>query len=1591
MGVALVGVGTAAWSSITRDFNGGVYLYKRGDYELAARTFEAILSKYPNHSRTDEILFWYGESINQLGQVETALGIYRRLIAEYPASKWLSKARFAAGVASMRRDQYADAAADFASVLADPSTEKDRAIDCRIHLAECHLKSGNDKQAELVLREVLALPKVPPDKRQAAEYELAKLALRAGRTQEAMALFARVAERAGPRQAEAFMALGDNAYMEGKYIRSLEWYEKVIRAAREAPPGFRTRAVYNGAWSYLALGEMDKSYALFSEVLDDAEAMPEVRGDAAIRMAQILREKGRGPQAEEQAAAAFKIAEDHRLQKLVDEVLFLRAEWSYLDKQYDAAQSFLARTSARGYRFMRLTGQILFDLGRPADASLYFDSAANLAPSRDDANLCCFDLAQSFFVAGAFDSALGAIDRIKNPNPSLSPRLRPFFAGALLQAGRPKEAARLYEKLMDEEAGVDTIQAQRYRYYAALAYVQARHITQAGKLLDLYLQTSAGTPADSLTAAALLIHADVLAAQKKYPEALDAYRRSVDAAAPFGPENIYLAHSRRLDFAVQHAKDQVDDFAREFVSSIGDSRPYRFVIDRLYEAGLYPRLLTYTSVILDRFSDLSDLYGKALYYQMLAHHKLENPPAAMESQTNLDRWLADHPTADLSEESDFWRARLAQQIGDRPTARNSYQKYLQLHPAGKYVTESKFNLGLVALEDNDAESAEREFLAMLAGRSETDVRSTPLLADVRYNLASVRILQGRFAEAAEILESLSKTKTYQTDAACLYKLGYVYGSMRRDTEAEGFFRQVIAQKRAPAAVVDNALHALFSLLYRTERGKDLETEFKRLAARIQDKTTEARVRFILGMTLFTDPDRLDDAAAYFKSIQQTGDTDLEIEATLRLADCHYNLRRYGPALEGYSRIADRFLDSKWGLEALYAAGLCKVRLGLSAEAIAGFEQLLRDQPNGPLAREVAREAALLYVAGGDLDRAEDKLDFLEKRNVEGPLLEEARRLRIRIWQTRGNAEKVLDLARAYRTDHGLNAEVSLSAAESAIKLGRFEDAADLLDGFDAASVDTRTRDSINFYRAEALRLQDKPGAAELYRKLIDSSDSDIRLAARYRHGIHLMDQKDFSKAKMMLGSAVSDPSIRTAPFFQDALRRAFAASKESHDAAEVARLYETFKPHLEADRDKLAAAEYNLWACLALKDPAKTLAAADDLLALKMDPRRQTEVMLIQAQLHETLKDPDRADAILSGVLRRSDAPDDLRQAAEEKKIQMAVARGGAGRRILEDHLKQGRKGRGTERAAESLLSNAVLESRHADVIRITRLMEDKLDSIPTAARYARAMAHAALGDTAEAIDQFRRVAHEHTPDTFHAAWAAYRVGQEELARRLRGASGAAAAARTYLQISWRWRSNLDRDAAETLFRQLADVLFELSDASGLKAMADDPAPAGISGGPALLKGQAAWLEKDYAGAARRLKEIPNPDERLRLMIAESLKLSADTAAAIAVYEEIAEGDGAAAARAALEAAVLYESIGRTTDGLIACYKILAEYEADTETDLGADALLTICKLYTRVGDPAKLREAVEELDKKFPRSRQSKEASKLLNKRAVGMRPDRK
>jgi outer membrane protein assembly factor BamD len=69
-------------------------LYYRGKWYFGAVTrFSTILRDDQGYSKKDEVYFYLADSLLKLGQGPQALPLFERLIAEYPKSKFVKKAR----------------------------------------------------------------------------------------------------------------------------------------------------------------------------------------------------------------------------------------------------------------------------------------------------------------------------------------------------------------------------------------------------------------------------------------------------------------------------------------------------------------------------------------------------------------------------------------------------------------------------------------------------------------------------------------------------------------------------------------------------------------------------------------------------------------------------------------------------------------------------------------------------------------------------------------------------------------------------------------------------------------------------------------------------------------------------------------------------------------------------------------------------------------------------------------------------------------------------------------------------------------------------------------------------------------------------------------------------------------------------------------------------------------------------------------------------------------------------------------------------------------------------------------------------------
>lgn len=70
----------------------GELYYKRSAYKAATSRLIDILTAYPNYSEMDKVYFYLGDSYYKWAKVEESIPYFRKLVTDYPESKYAEKA-----------------------------------------------------------------------------------------------------------------------------------------------------------------------------------------------------------------------------------------------------------------------------------------------------------------------------------------------------------------------------------------------------------------------------------------------------------------------------------------------------------------------------------------------------------------------------------------------------------------------------------------------------------------------------------------------------------------------------------------------------------------------------------------------------------------------------------------------------------------------------------------------------------------------------------------------------------------------------------------------------------------------------------------------------------------------------------------------------------------------------------------------------------------------------------------------------------------------------------------------------------------------------------------------------------------------------------------------------------------------------------------------------------------------------------------------------------------------------------------------------------------------------------------------------------
>ncbi len=727
------------------------------------------------------------------------------------------------GLAAFGQGLYDVAAASFADYIAAYPTRK-QAGQAALLMAESNAHLGRYAEAAKAL-DWIEKSRWAGRRKAEVAYWRAQLALRTGRTAEALEGFAAFIE-AYPRHERvpyARLGIGQARLAEGKLAEALNAFGAVIAAAPKPDSG---RLGPVEAVFLAALGEgrclirqdkVNEARTLVLEAMDKLEARSALRGEAFFVLGEASYRLGKHREALEYFKKSFV---KDRIYSWYPEALYGIA-WCRIElEEYDAAREVLS-SLAKDYpddavapRVALATAKLEMLEGHHEEAIKALRALLDAEPPAPLAEEAAYLVADALLAANKLDEAVAQYESFlsKNPESRFGPKAKYGLAMARLRSGKTDEALALLEAVAEAADGALKEQALRRlgeELFAAGKYERAA--TQYRALLE---RNPALEDADRL----LFRLAWCFYKTADYDSAIALFRQLIEkhAKSELADNAQYrIGGALYRQGKYDKALEAYEAFSTRFPKSeLADRVAYQTGVCRYNLGDYYPALLAYRSVV-QKHPD-SRLVHRAAYEIGWCHYMLGKGEEAFKHfkdyitsypdstlTPEVIFWLGEHSynradyekalerfaqvsteyaQHDLAGAALYWAGRSCLNLGRHDNAREYFAKVLAEYAEGDFAPDARYQTA-VSLIEQDRHDVALETLAPLTGR-----QSARYLAEkVNWRVADCHLELGHVEKARPLYATLAESARDETVRAwAQYGLG-------RCHEAEKDFGRAIKQ------------------------------------------------------------------------------------------------------------------------------------------------------------------------------------------------------------------------------------------------------------------------------------------------------------------------------------------------------------------------------------------------------------------------------------------------------------------------------------------------------------------------------------------------------------------------------------------------------------------------------------------------------------------------------------------------------------------------------------------------------------------------------------------------------------------------------
>lgn len=262
--IALVAVGRAEQTDTEADklfdLANGLYVRGKAFYGQAVRQYREFLTRYPDDERCDQVTFFLGNCLRELGENEEALKAYldHRKFKNSPNRDMVD---FRTGQVYFSLGKYPEAI-QFLQKVRDKKLEQNVADSVAFWLGWSYLKNNEPLKAIPVLTKLAdgkQSPLVPW-----ANFHLAYAHLAAEDLAKSIERFEKAAATLPQHRAECLFRMAEARAKLGKYQEAYSEYREIVEKHADSP--FRRRAAFGAVWSLYTAGDYASAIVVYGLV-----------------------------------------------------------------------------------------------------------------------------------------------------------------------------------------------------------------------------------------------------------------------------------------------------------------------------------------------------------------------------------------------------------------------------------------------------------------------------------------------------------------------------------------------------------------------------------------------------------------------------------------------------------------------------------------------------------------------------------------------------------------------------------------------------------------------------------------------------------------------------------------------------------------------------------------------------------------------------------------------------------------------------------------------------------------------------------------------------------------------------------------------------------------------------------------------------------------------------------------------------------------------------------------------------------------------------------------------------------------------------